>query len=148
MATSRVPATIDALAASWTAAGLKTWDGAVVTGDYTDAVYLGYDGDPQGDFLTVEPDQNWAGIGAKKRDEEFAIICAAVALLGGGTTKTARDTVFAMLATVENELRADPSLGQPPPFVAEYKGGPIFTEPGPDGYQVRAVFSVHVKTRV
>lgn len=154
--TSRVPATIDALmstlAAPLATAGKALWDGPVVTGDYTDSVHIGYDGDPEGDYQTADPGQEWAGIGAKKRDEEFDIICAAVALVGGGTTKQARDTAYAMTEIVEDALRSDPSLGLGPPtspvFSAEFRGGPVFTEDTSAGWQVRILFNIHVKTRI
>lgn len=148
MATSRLPATIDALVTTFTAAGIKTWDGAFVTGDYTDAVFVGYDGDPDGDYQTADMNQDWAGIGAKKRDEEFDVICAAVAKSGSTSIKTARDAAIALFSLVENTLRADPSLGFSPPYVAEVKPTGLFTEPTSDGLQARLVFTVHVKTRI
>jgi hypothetical protein len=148
MATSRIPATIDALVAAFTAAGLHTFDGPLVSGDYTPAVWVGYDGDPEGDFKAVEGDQEWAGIGAKKRGEEFDVICSVTVLSGDSDVRSARETAFALLATVENTLRADPSLDQTPPFVAEYRPGAMHIEPADTGHQVRAVFNVHVKTRI
>ncbi len=149
MGTSRVFDTIDALVALFRGAGLTTWDGPLVTGDYTPAVHVGYDGDMEGDYKSADPGEEWAGIGARTRDEEFDIICAATALMGDSDPKVAREVVKAMLATVANTLRADPSLGQTPtPFVAEYRPGPLYVEPCPAGYQVRAVFAVHVKTRL
>lgn len=149
MAPSRVPPTIDALVALFTDAGLKTWDGPLVTGDYEPAVHVGYDGDPEGDFKAVEADQEWIGLGAKRREEEFDVICCATALVGDSEVKLARDAVFAMTATVESALRADPSLGQvPTPYVAEYRPGDLFIEDTPAGYQARARFNVHVKTRI
>ncbi len=148
MASTRVPATIDALVALGTAAGATTWDGPVVTGDYNTALFIGYDGDPDGDFLAAEADQEWAGLGAKARDEEFDIICAAVATIGD-SVKIARDAVFAMVALLESALRTDPALGQtPPPFTAGFKPGNLFVEPTAAGFQARLVFMVHVKTRV
>lgn len=148
MLDSRVPATLDALTALWTSAGAKTWDGPLVTGDFADSIFVGYDGDPEGDFATVEVDSEWAGIGARARDEEFDVVCAVVALVGENDTKLARDNAYVLLKLAADALRADPSLGQVPPFVASLKGGPVFTEPTESGYQVRIVFRVHVKTRI
>lgn len=149
MATSRVLATINALVALFDGAGLTTWDGPVVTGDYAPAVHVGYDGDPEGDFKAVDADQEWVGLGARSRDEEFDVICCVSVLSGNSELRTARETAFAMLATIETALRADPSLGQTPtPYVAEYRPAAVHTEPTGNGFQVRAVFSVHVKARL
>lgn len=148
MAASRIPATIDALVSAIRATGLTTWDGPFVTGDYAPAVHVGYDGDPDGDYMAVDTDQEWAGLGARARDEEFDVICCAIVTSGDSDVRVARQTAFAILATVENTLRATPSLGQPPPFVAGFKPGAIHIEPTADGHQVRAVFNVHVKTRI
>lgn len=151
MLTSRVPATIDALVAGFTAAGLKTWDGPVLTGDFADSVYVGYDGDPEGDYEAATMDQQWAGLGAKARTETFDIICAVVVLIGDDgpqIVKMARDTAYSMLATAETVLRADPSLAQIPMFVAEIRPMAIYIEPGPQGDQARLVFHIHVQTRI
>lgn len=149
MAPSRIPATIDALVAAFTAAGLKTWDGPFVTGDYAPAVHVGYDGDPEGEFQAVEPDQEWAGLGAKARDEEFDVICCVTLSSGDSDVRTARVAAFAILATVETTLRANPSLGQSPPFVAAFKPGAVHIQPDENvGFSLRAVFNVHVKTRI
>lgn len=148
MVVSRVPAAIDAVVALLVAANVKTWDGPVVTGDYAAAVFVGYDGDPDGDHVSAEADQSWAGIGAKVRDEEIDITCAAIALLGDGTVKAARDTVYAMVEKVETALRGTPSLGLSSPCVAEFRPGIYYTEPTPGGYQARLGFFVSVKTRV
>jgi len=149
MLDSRVPATIDALVTSWDATGATVWDGPIVTGEDQDCIHVGYDGDPDGDYQTADFDSEWAGLGAKARDEEFDIPCAVVALVGDdGGTKLARDNAYALLKKAADALRADPSLGLSPPFTAGLQGGPVFTEPGPKGYQVRIVFRVHVKTRI
>lgn len=152
MARSRVRPTIARVMELFTAAvgdvG-NVYRGPFVTGELKPAIWVGYDGDPEGDFKTAEPTQEWAGIGAKARDEEFDVVCAATALIGDENVDLAWDAVDALLEVVENTLRADPSLGQtPPPYVAEYRPGPTYTEPTANGWQVRAVFNVHVKTRL
>lgn len=155
VSTSRAPATIDKLVELWTAAAVAAqgtftvWDGPLVTGDYGPGIHVGYDGDPEGDYKAVESDEEWAGIGAKNRDEEFDVICAAVALVGDNDVKLARDTVYSLLAVAATTLREDPSLAQTPsPFVAEFRPGPVYFEPSPNGLQVRGLFNVHVKTRL
>lgn len=148
MADSRIPATIDALKALWTATGATVYDGAPLTEDYSDAIFVGYDGDPDGDFETAADDSEWAGLGALRRDEEFDIVCSVVTLVGDDDIRAVRESTFALYKLASDALRADPSLGQTPPFTAALKGGSMFTEPSGDGWQCRKVFRVHVKTRI
>lgn len=147
---TRLPVSIDAIVAALQTAGLTVWDGPIVTGDYRNAVFIGYDGDPEGEFRAATVDQAWAGVGQRKRNEEPHIIGAVTALVGNSATswKETRDTAFAMLTTVGQTLRSDPSLGQSPPYVAELWPGEYFQEPIPVGYQARIIFAIHIKTRV
>lgn len=146
MTPSHIPAAIDAIVAKLTAAGLKVWDGPVVTGDFSPAVFVGYDGNPDGEFRSVAGSQDWVGLGAKRRSEIFSIVCAAVALTGENTTKTGRDAVYALLDVVGTTLRADPSLGLTElPFVAGLKPAELFTEPTENGLQCRWVFTIDVE---
>lgn len=144
MAASRVPATLVALAELWSAN-----NGPLVTGDFSDGIFVGYDGDPEGDFEAVDFDSEWAGLGAKARDEEFDVVCASVALVGEDEGVTlALDRAYDQLESAAVLLRADPSLGFSPPYTAAVKGGAVFNVPGPKGHQVRIVFRVHVATRI
>lgn len=148
MADSRIPATINALVALWSATGATVYDGPPLTADYSDAVFVGYDGDPDGDYEMGADDSDWAGLGAQRRNETFDIICSIVTLVGDDDIQLARENAYALYKLVSDALRADISLGQAAPFVASLKGGPIFTAPGPDGWQCRKVFRVHVETRI
>lgn len=151
MAETRVPASIDAIVAALQAAGLTIWDGPIVSGDFSSAVFIGYDGDPDGDYRAVTTTQTWSGLGQRKRDEEDLISCAAVALLGTSDTswKPTRDAVYALLDTVGQTLRADPSLAQPPPYTAEILTGDYFQEATTSGNQGRLVFTIRISnTRV
>lgn len=146
---TREPDAIDAAVAAFRAADLTTWDGAVVTGEQGDCIFVGYDGDPEGDFQAVESNQEWAGIGARKRDEEFDIICAAWCQRGDSDIRAIREAVYALTAAAADALRDDPSLGQDPPFVAEYRPGELFIIPDEQtGLEARRTFRIHVKTRV
>lgn len=153
MTETRLPDSIDAIVAALTAAGLTVWDGPIISGDYGDAVYIGFDGDysenGSGEHAgsTV---QTWSSIGRKVRDEDLTITCSVVTLTGDDAPswKAARDACFAILQTVGVALRADPSLGLPPPSVAELQQGGYFQEVGPEGMQARIVFTIHHKTRV
>jgi len=158
MTESRVPATFDALVSTLqaaVAADVAVWDGPIVTGDYRNAVYIGYDGAPESEFKASDTDQAWAAIGQRKRNEEIHIVGAVVVLFGGTAPswKATRDAAFSILQSIGQSLRADPSLGQNSPsyvdtFVAELWPGEYFQEPCPAGNQARIVFTIHVKTRV
>lgn len=149
---TRLDASIDALYDVLIAAdlGVDVWDGPIVSGNTGDAIYVGYAADPEGDGQAGQVSQEWAGIGKKSRDESGVIVCAAVALVGNSDArwKPVRDRAKALIESVGQVLRADPSLGLPPPCVAELQPGEYFQENGPDGYQARFVFTVHIQTRV
>lgn len=146
MVQSPVPSTIDAIVSAFQAAGLTVWDGPVVTGDFSDAVFVGYDANPDAEFQAVTAHvQEWAGLGAKRRKETFTVVCAVVVLLGTGeTVKVARDKAYSLLETVGATLRTDPSVGQPPPFVTNLRPNDLFTEPTDQGWQVRIPFYIDV----
>lgn len=147
--TSRIPATIDALVAAFTAAGIQTYDGPVLTGEYTPGVFVGYDADWEvSDLKSVSSTQTWASLGQRARTEDFTVMCGLVAVDGGGVAKTARDTAFALLAQVETVLRGNPSLGFSPPYVAQLESGDLFTMSGPKGCLCRIPFVIAVKTRI
>ncbi|WP_027930697.1 hypothetical protein [Amycolatopsis thermoflava] len=152
------PAAVDAIVAALQAAGLTVWDGPIVSGNYDDAVYIGYDGisaagdeEPAGTTT-----QEWAAIGQRKRDEENTITCAVVALIGDSETswKPVRDRIAAMVETVGQVLRDDSALGPSlgftgrPYSMAEWSIGDYFQENGPAGMQARLLFTIRHKTRV
>lgn len=140
---SRVFDSIDAIVAVLQAADLTVLDGTGLTGDYQPAVFVGYDGDPAGDDLAADINQEWAGLGANRRDETFDIVCAVVAPFDE-TVKSGRDAVKTLFATVENTLRSNKSLGFTSPYVAGVAPRQLFY----DDAGSRLVFSVRVKTRV
>lgn len=146
MTTSHIPAAIDAIVAKLTAAGLLVWDGPFVTQDFEAAVYIGYDGDDQGDYKAVAGTQDWKGLGAKHREEIFSIICAVFVISGSQDTKVGRDAAYVLLDTVGTVLRADPSLGLGIyPFVAGLKPVELFTVPTASGLECRWVFTIDVQ---
>jgi hypothetical protein len=151
MVQTRIPASIDAIVTALQAAGLNVWDGPILTGDYTDSVYIGYDAQPDiVEQRAATSMQSWAGLGNRARNEDNGITCAVVTLTGdtANSWKAARDHAFSMLETVGQVLRADPSLGLSPPSVAELEPGDYFQEIGPAGYQCRIAFVIHHLTRV
>lgn len=151
MAHSRAPAAIDALRVALEdrpgLAETPVYDGPFVTDDPSDAIYLGYDGDPEGGFEAVIGDQEWAGIGARARRETFRITCAVVVVDGDGDVAQAREAVYRLFGEIEDALRAEPSLGLPPPTTVAVVSPALFIEPL-NGVQARLVFAVEVTTRV
>lgn len=153
---TRLPAAIDALVAAFQAAGLTARDGPLISGDFENTVYVGYDADPDRNPAPgATSNQEWAGVGQRKRNETNIITCAAVTGIVGDditTWKAARDTAYAMIETVGHVLRTDallgPALGLSPPSIAELWPGDYYPEWGPQGYQVRVLFTIHHKTRV
>lgn len=117
MATSVVPALIDALVTAATAAlpVVRVYDGYGTSSDPTDSLMIGVD-DP---FSKARADsssasQSAATLGtARSRDELGTIRCAAVATNGNADQKAARDAVYAIATAVENLCRgaANPAFG-------------------------------------
>lgn len=150
MSSSRVPASVDALVAVLRGGATFTvFDGPELSSEYTDAVWIGFDGDPLGERKSVSAAAEWAGIGAKRRTEIIDILCAAVAVSGDGVPKDARDRVYAVIGEVELLIRADPSLVQAPPFVASITTHELLWDwLETAGLQARLTFTVHIETRI
>lgn len=155
MTASRVPATLTALhtlgrsaVAGLAAPAVQVYRGPFVTGDPADALFIGYDGDPTGDFRSVRTDTEWAGLGANSRDERFEVMCAVTRISGDADVEIATNRVYAIHAAFEAALRTDPSLSQTPPFYAAADGGELWTMPHPSGLMVRLAFNIQVRTRI
>ncbi len=152
MATSRAPAVIDALfalaGASPGLAEARIHDGPQPTSDpLKQVVCIGWDGDEDSDEA-ADVSQEWAGLGAKARDETIQVPCAAIAWHGSTAMKPVRDLAFAMVAEFEAGLRADPSLGFPPPTVVALATGNAYQRQTQSGAQCRVVFTIAVRTRI
>ncbi len=152
MAASRVPATLTALTTVATTAAApfncKVYRGPFVTGDPGKALFIAYDGDPAGDFRGVVAESEWAGLGAKARNEEFRVLCSITANSGDPDVGKTTDEVYAIHAAFEAAVRSDPSLNQAPRFTAAIAGGELFTMPHPSGLQVRLTFTVNASARI
>lgn len=135
---------IDTVVTILRTAGANVIDGWEVVGDTLDFVYIGFDGDPEGDLSAADINQDWAGIGTKKRNEFFDIVGAVVSRYSADTPKTSRDRVKAQFTIVETAVLADPSLGFSPPCVAGVNPVQLFAEPG----QYRLTFVIRVQTRI
>lgn len=150
MAASRVPATLDALVslAESTVTTATVYRGPFVTGNPGNQLFIGYDGDPDGDFRAVVTDTEWVGLGAERREERFEVMCAIVVTKGNADVKAAVDDVYVIHSDFEDGLRANPSLSQPPVFVAEAVGGELMLLADTAGLQARLQFRVRVRTRI
>lgn len=108
MATSAVPAALDALLAILRAAtrltDVQIIDGPAV-GDLAtgDVMWVGWQ--PGGD-LAADITQTFASAGARRRDEEFDIAGYLESAVGDADVSAARTRAFAMLAALEDALRS------------------------------------------
>ncbi|HWU24080.1 MAG TPA: hypothetical protein VN088_21270 [Nocardioides sp.] len=152
-APSRVPELVDAFVAALTAsadlAGVKVVDGPLVTDSAaTEWVFVGYDADPQGEYATASTTQQWAGLGAKAKNEDIQLTCAVLVRKGATAVKPCRDRTFALFAAVEAVVRADPALGLPPPTVCSISETNFHTEQTDKGVQGRMPFILSCSTRI
>lgn len=145
-------AVVAALRAGSTADLADVVDGPVLAGDDPEtAVFVGYDGDPEGDMHATENwSQSWAGLGAQRKDEAFDVVCSVVSWSGDDAVSTRRAVALAALAAVEDDLRGvlNIGLGLPQPTTAALVTGQLIQEPTSRGMQVRIPFAVSVQTRI
>lgn len=152
MATSVVPALIDALVLRSTAAlpNLLVFDGYGNTEDPGDFLMVGVD-DPDSDDWAeaATAEQSWANIGHVVRDETGTVTCVALSWNGNDDPKVARDTAYAITAALEGLLRTDPSLGLGPHVWVEFGTRQALTQArGPDGAAAQLVFSLAFRARI
>lgn len=108
MSTSRIPAVLDALVATFDAVMPE----AVTDGPPTQTIpnRMLYVGASVGDE-PVSFSQSWAGQGHLRRNESMSVPNLLRHRTGNAETKPARDAIFADLALIEDALRNDPTLG-------------------------------------
>lgn len=153
MGTSRVPDLIDAfvprLEASPDLSTVKVVDGPLVTDSAAQEwLFVGYDGDEEGDFIAATTQQEWAGLGAKKKNEDIVLTCAILVQRGSTDVRSCRVRTYEIFAAVESVLRADPSLGFSTPTVCAVTEHTFHQEQTPDGIQGRLPFTVTCTTRI
>lgn len=118
--TSRIPAATDALVAVLTSAiGTTTnvvdgpplnWEGVTIAqGSVSESSFLFIGSIPDSD-VSAEGTQDFNAAGAVSRDEQFTVYCTAFVWAGDLVVKTVRDAAFAIVAQVEQAIRADPTL--------------------------------------
>lgn len=153
--TSRCGTVIDALvtrcqASPTFADPARVYDGPVTTGDteWTQAVYIGFDGNWQGSFESALIDQELAYVGNTTMRETLDIRCVAEAWSGDPTVQAIRAQALTMLAGVETVLRTDPTLGIDGSTIATLQVGALYQAPFKDGLAVRIPFVVHVITTI
>jgi hypothetical protein len=152
-APSRVPELIDALLAALRASagltGVQVVDGPLVTDSAaSEWVFVGYDGDPEGEFSTASTSQQWAGLGAKAKNEDILLSCAVLVRRGSTDVRACRIRTFEIFAAVEAVVRADPALGLLPPTVCAISETSFHTEQTANGVQGRMPFTLSCSTRI
>lgn len=153
MTSSRVPTLIDNLVAALQAASgltdVKVVDGPMVNGAAKNKwVFIGYDGDPDGEMQAVTETQAWAGLGAKKKNEEILLTCCVMVLGGTTDVKTIRDIAYTILGEVEAVARTDIAQGMPTPTVCAITDHSYFQEQTADGMRGRLPFTLVCSTRI
>ena len=134
--------------------------GPMVSGDPDDAVLVGFDGDPSGEFEMVTHSQNWVGLGQRSRNDIFDIHCC-ILTMTGSTDDQAMSAAMARLYGIWKcltaAIKADPGMGMVGPGSAE--GAPVWVAdvrafssyvPTDDdrGVMPRIGFDIHIETRV
>jgi hypothetical protein len=155
MATSRIPAAIDALVSILRAApalaGVQVVDGPP-TIDQADAdhVYVGWQ---TGADTAAELTQDFNAAGARTRDENFDILCEVDAWTGDSDVKTRRDRAFALLGVVEDALRATGANPTAPALNgavlwAHLTQGSLVQQNTPSGVRVGVTFRIACRARI
>lgn len=120
-----------------------------------DAVYVGWDGDTDGDrAATADWSQEWAGgLGrpVAPKNESFGVLCCVISWVDGTSEDIpdCRANALSVLATVNTTVRADATLGQPQPGQGLISEGQLYQEEGPQGgVQARVPFVIHWTGRI
>lgn len=155
MATSVVPALIDALVTAATAAlpAVRVSDGVGATDDPGDFLMIGVeDPDLEGAAFSAETKQDWAAVGTgAPRDEQGEVTCVAVSWNGDGPegAKAARDAAYAISAAVETLLRDTPALGIPELLWTSFGSSSQLSQAqGSGGASALLVFRINFRARI
>lgn len=159
MATSRVPATIDWLIDTFTAAAtlgqatpaVAVYDGpAARYGEEPLELWVGVD-EPDADDAPIAAtgEQMWAGLGAMRKDETFQVYCTAVAWSGDAEIRPVRIAAYGIVAAVEDIVRGDASLGGNILVTLHGVTGLALRQTnGPDGAMAQVQFRIDCKARI
>lgn len=112
---SRIPEVLDALVSAFQ--GSPTLRDAVVTdgplmsnSSAPDWICVGYDGDPEGEFIAASVELDWTGALSPQRGESMDIPVTVIVSRGSTDVKAARDAAFAYYGALADLL---PSLDVP-----------------------------------
>ncbi|WP_426568092.1 hypothetical protein [Streptomyces canus] len=142
---SRVPDLIDALATRLSTdedlSGVRVTDGPEVSGSAgLEWVLVGYDGDPDGEFLAATTEEDWAALGTS-RSERIELPVTILVRRGDNDVTAARARTYEIAAIVRRVLAADPSLGLGG-MQAAVAGATLFQTQTNEGIQDRLVLTV------
>ncbi|MFG2670850.1 hypothetical protein [Streptomyces sp. NPDC048445] len=156
MATSAVPAAVDALLAILRAApglaDVRIVDGPPPSTNLTERhrIYVGW---APGSEQAVDIEQDFAYAGARRRDEEASVSCYAESRAGDTDMALRRSRVFELLAAVEDALRATEAAPEAPTLSgtvlwSQLSAGTLVQEQNPDGALAGLAFTVRLRARI
>ena len=124
--------------------------GPYIHGNTGTIVNIAYNGDPGSDTPAVTTSSEWAGLGAKKRNETVEVLSSIIVAVGDteDAPQLAMEEAYAVLDACETAVHASPAMGLPPPawaIVAET----TYTEypTGEDGLQGVLVWTLRAFER-
>lgn len=125
---------------------VRVYDGPAATDSgWTDAVFVGFDGDWKGTFEACLINQMWAYQGNTSTFEDVEVRCAAIAWSGDLTPKPIRDRALILMGGVEKALRTDPTVGMGGDTIAKLNLGTMYQEPFTTlGQACRITFNIAV----
>lgn len=152
---SRAPEVVDAILALVTPAvaaaapDVRVFDGPVVDGDPADSIHIGWEADPDSTSDAITSSQDWAGLGAKRRNETLVITNAIGLLNGVADPQAARIRGYQLLAIVEDAIHQQPSMGLTftPIWAGVTSSRLIYVPNDENGLEVWLVFQITVQTR-
>jgi hypothetical protein len=156
MATSTVPAAVDALyailLASPALSGVTVLDGPLGKNDMSnpDLLVIGWQPDSE-DAVHLEQDFNAAG--ARTRDEDFSILCWAESWTGDRNMSARRSRVFDLFAIVEQAIRASDASPEAPTLNgtvlwAHLTSGTLRQSSSEQGTRAGLAFTVTCRSRI
>lgn len=144
---------IDALVTKYRTAlpNVTVYDGTGISEDPGDFVMVGV-GDPDSDQppTSAETTSEWAGLGARARDEEGTITCCAVSWNGESEgLASARAGIRSIVNAISDAHRADPTLGLGPVMWTGFGARATTTQiQATDGSSVVHYFEIQFKARL
>jgi hypothetical protein len=148
-----------ALVGSAYAGTVDVYFGPLVSGDPDDAVFVGYDGDPTGEFEMASHTQSWAALGQRRQDDHFDIHCCILTMNGitdGDGMIASMERLYGIWICLSSAIKADPSMGMgpgttedAPVWVADVRSFSSYVPTDEErGVMPRLTFDIHVETRV